>query len=868
MTPSDRELSPAAHLLGVAGELVLLVLATLSAWPFGGADPFWEYVLTATIALLGSLWAAHAFVTRRFQFQPDVVSVSLAGFVLLSAFQLIPLPIGAVRVLSPSRAELHAKLVPTQIERLPGEPETPPGPTFIPLSVDQYATRTFAARVLGVFVVYTAARNWLAGRTAFRRLAWVVLGNGVLLAVFALGQFLSSKDTTMYGSVDVGVRPYGPFICRNHYPDYLALCIGLAAGLMAVSSTDTKKKERKTEVVPESMWDWVFDLITTPVQVLERPVAVAAALAVGLMVVSIPFSLSRGGLVSLIGAIVFTWILGRWLAKSGSGTSGWAITLVVVVIVITLFGLGIEPLQRRFGANLFERNTDNRTAIWMAGLRQLPGYWLVGSGNGSFMRVEPLGRVENPGPIVHENAHNEYVEAIVEGGVGRSILTLMLVIGVLIRVARGYHRAYGRSSGGLLLGAWFGLSMLALHAVTDFAIHVPAIAILAAVVCGYAMALSSEDGHMSVPVKRRIKKSDSPPPVTPVPSPEQKRRVGVRSSGSLMFAILIPLVGLIITLDARSRWRADDIRVAADRVRASSTSDRFDKRVTYQTRRREVTPGDPAAWFDLAQAHLDAAVEARGTAPSFPTASVQAHIQPALYALRTARYLCPTYPAVHARLGLYASHFLQAEPSMKYLERARGLLPTDPEIWYACGVEALNAGDRATAESNWQRALELAPNNPRLLRSILKSSAGLSPSSLRQRVLTDDPWVMLEAANILFPDRENQAEERKPFLRRALAQVPVLSNPTITQLRAVAIVSAELGDLAPATTLWKRAAERSPNDLTIHSEAAVWFESQELYAEAIPFLQWLQGNPGTSTTISDRLEAAQHGVKLQERIRR
>jgi hypothetical protein len=134
--------------------------------------------------------------------------------------------------------------------------------------------------------------------------------------------------------------------------------------------------------------------------------------------------------------------------------------------------------------------------------------------------------------------------------------------------------------------------------------------------------------------------------------------------------------------------------------------------------------------------------------------------------------------------------------------------------------------------------------------------------------LTDDPWVMLEAANILFPDRENQAEERKPFLRRALAQVPVLSNPTITQLRAVAIVSAELGDLAPATTLWKRAAERSPNDLTIHSEAAVWFESQELYAEAIPFLQWLQGNPGTSTTISDRLEAAQHGVKLQERIRR
>jgi O-antigen ligase len=879
---------------------VLLALATLSAWPFGGADYFWEYVLAAVVALLAGLWAAHAVVTRRFRFQPDLVSVGLAGMVLVSVLQLVPLPLGVVRVLAPGRAALHDALVPARPELLPGEPDAATvGAAFVPISLDPYATRGFAARVLAVFVVYAAARNWLGGRAAFRRLAWAGLANGVALAAFALGQFFSSRGTVMFWTVDVGVRPFGSFVCRNHYPDFVALCLGLAVGLILspTGKDPEKKKEPKPgDVPPEAFWDRVVDLITSPLTLLEKPAAVAAALAAGLMLVSIPFSLSRGGLLALIGAGAAAWVLGRWRTKAGDGVVGWALTVVVAVTAAVFLWQGTDPLQQRFSETLTARNADDRTAIWVAAGRQLPGFWLTGAGGGTFPRVEPLGRTDDPGNVVHDHAHNEYVEAAVEGGVVRLGLTLGLVGWLLVRVGAGYRKLREKAPGGLLLGAWFGLLMLALHAATDFAVHVPAVSLLAAVVSGYAVAVSSDHERDVVrrKVRRRRRKAEDPtapaagqdnhptPPwggevAQPLPLPSPERTGDGGRSGrphsprpvALAFAVLLPVVCLLITLDARARSRGDDIRVAADRVRRSDAADRFDKRVAYLERRAAVVPGDPAAWVDLAQAHLDSAVTARGSADQFPPAVVERHIAPALRALRTARDLCPAYPAVHARLGLYAAHFARSEPPRTHLERAKRLLPNDAEVRYACGVEALRAGDPVAAEVDWQRALELAPNNDPLLKAILKAAAGLSPAALRERVLPDDPWVMTAAADQLFPHRELQAAERRPFLLRAAAAV-ALPTPTLLQMRGAAAACGELDRLDTATAMWKAAAKEpaNANDAAFHAYAAQWFEEHELYEQALEHLRWLANRPGQGRLMADRLRAAEHGAKLAKALRR
>lgn len=830
-----------------------MILATISAWPFGCAGTGWEYIAAVTVAVLAGLWAAHAIVTRRFRFRPDLVSGCLAGFILLSVFQLVPLPVGLVRLIAPARAELHTSLVPAQMERLPGEPSAVSRSNFIPLSVDPFATRTFAAKVLAVFVVYAAARNWLANRAAFRRLAWVALANGVALATLALAQFFSSARHLMYWTFDNGVVGYGPFVCRNHFPDFLAPCVGLAVGLM-LTRDEKREKERKKlqETSPDpTVLDQVIDLVTAPVVLLEQPKVLATALAVGFMLVSIPFSLSRGGLLAMMGAIIFTWVLARWRNSTAGGATGWALTLATAVVLAVLLWKGTTPIQERFESTFSDRNADDRTPLWKAGAKQWLGFWLAGSGSGTFQWVEPLGRTtESPG-VVYDHAHNEFLEAVVEGGLIRFGLTIVLVGGVLWGVARGYRKLRERSTGGLLLGAWFGLAMLALHAVTDFAIHVPAIALLTAVVAGYAYGIATDTDYST---QRRRK--DSPRPI-----PSQSKEDN--SVAPWLFPALLTITAVFAAVDARARYRTERLLVAAQRVEVSDSAERFEKRIDYLTQRTRVSPTSSTVWYELAQAHSDAAAAAR-TSDGFPTETVERHILPALRALRTARNLCPLEPRIHARLGVYASFFAESEPPLTHLERAKRLLPSDGDIWFACGAAALRGGDVAAATTNWRRALEL---NPATLKAIVRSAAGFPPEQLRDTVLPDDPAVMVAAADELFPGRARTGDERHPFLARALAAVE-RRNLTLGELNAVAAAGDELDQPTEVKRMWDRAVKENPDDQPIRTAAAGWYERQEFYPEAVAELEWLVRQAADSRDLSDRLRAARHGAKLQQILTR
>ena len=848
MSDPTRDRTPAARYLRAGGEAVLLVLATLAAWPFAAADPVWEAATGGAVALLAVLWAAHAAVTRRARVKPDLVSGCLAGLVLLAVIQLVPLPLGLVNVISSARAEWHTAFVPAQLERLPDEPAAAARTEFVPLSADPFATRTFAARVLAVLVVYAAARNWLVSKAASRRLAWAALANGVALAVYALGQSAAGGAKTVLGTIDVR-GAFGPFVCRNHYPDYIALCAGLAVGLLFAPPADNKPEVE--DGPPGGLWDQLFDLVTAPLQLFDRPAAVAVALAVGLMLVSVPFSLSRGGMAAVAGAGAAAVLLARWKA-AGGGAVGWTAVLAAAVAAAVLLWAGTGPIQKRFANSLSGQTPDDRTPLWAAAARCLPGVWPLGGGAGAFRRVEPLGRTDQSPPLLFDHAHNEFLEALVEGGVLRLGLTLVLVGGVLVVVARGYRKLRARSSGGLLLGVWFGLAALALHAGVDFGIHMPAVAVLAAAVAGYAVAVSSDPEF--TPVKRRIRRDDPPPPTAEKPA----------SGGAVAFVVLLAVVAVLVALDARARSRADWLRLDADRARRSDAADRLGRAVAYQQQRTRVTPGDPIAWLDLARAHLDAASPARSADDQFPEAVLQAHVRPALRALRTARELCPLVPEVHARLALYAGNFATADPPRVYAERAKRLLPSDPVLHYACGLEAAREHDWAAAAADWKRAIELSPNT---LKAILSAAREFPPDRLREQLLPDDPAVMVAAADALFPDRKLNADARRPFLLQALAAA---GRPDLTAKQAEAISKAgdELDQPDTVAWMWGATVAARPNDPAVRKAAADWYEEQELYDRLVPELLWLRDNAPGERGLTDRLRAAEHGRRLQEILHR
>jgi tetratricopeptide (TPR) repeat protein len=308
-----------------------------------------------------------------------------------------------------------------------------------------------------------------------------------------------------------------------------------------------------------------------------------------------------------------------------------------------------------------------------------------------------------------------------------------------------------------------------------------------------------------------------------------------------------------VSVDRRPRRqaRADDLRLAAEATADPVT------RIEWQTRRARVAPTDPTAWNDLAQAHLTAATRERGKS-GYSAETVTRHLIPALSALRTARGLCPLHPDAQFALGLHARRFDRGEPPVVHFRRASRLLPTDPDVWYARGVEELASGDRTAAEDCWRRSLELGP---KWWKAILTASSGLSAETLRDRVLGDDPTVLMLAAG------ERPPGERRVFVEGAARAVD-RSGLRPAQLTAAAEACDELDRIPEAARMWARATAERPNSGEVRDAAARWFERLELYAEAVPHLEWLTERSPLDAALRDRLAAARHGAELKRKIGR
>lgn len=837
--PPETE-SPAARQLRLAGEAVLLLLALAPAWPFASVQPKWEFAVAVAVAVLLALWAAHAVVTRRFQFRADVVSVSLAGLVVWSMLQLIPFPLGVIGAISPGAAAVHETFRPEVSETLPGEGVGTPRSSYLPLSVEPEATRTFALRVTAVLLVYAAARNWLACPAAFRRLAWAATANGLALSVLALAQFFSSPRDTAFWSIPVRGEVYGPFVNRNHFPDFVAGCLGLGVGLMLSLRTEPKGGYRPTSGGGEPL----VDRLLAPFKYLDQPWPLAAAGAVAVMATGILFSLSRGGVLAAAVAGVGCAVMAR---RRTGGAGGWVIGLTLALAVGLAGWFGWGPVRARLATLFAGREADDRSGMWRDAVRAADGFWATGSGSGTFLRIESLGRREGLSNFSNDHAHNEYLEAVIEGGIARAALTLLLVCGVLFVVGRGFLRQRGRPGSTLLLGAWFGLAALAAHALTDFGIHLPAVAVFAAILAGYAMNASGESPRVRVKVRVRVRQEATPAPPT-VPEPAANPPVPTGGFAAVAGAVVVAVAGLAVALDAWTRFRSESLLAGAEAFRLSAVPDRHAGRVAYLAARTRLRPNDSGVWLDLAQAHLDA--------------GSPADILEALPALRTARDRCPLYPEVQFRLGLVARSFEQSDPPLAYFEGAKRLLVMDADVWYACGVEQLRTGDEAGAWESFRQSLALS--GQRLKPIIAEAGRRLPPDRLAV-VLLDSPETLLAAANQLYPDPTTHATARKPLLERtALAKDRPSRTPE--PLIAAARALGDLGRLDEAEATWRKAVALVPERAEIRDAFAHWLEDEERYAAAVTELEWLAERRPGDTNLRDRLMVARHAAKLRAEI--
>jgi O-antigen ligase len=880
LTPTDEP--PAARLLRTAGEFLLVAIATLSVWPFGSVEARDVSHLAFAVLALAAAWAAHAVVTREFRFRPDAGSVGLAGIVLVAAVQLVPLPEPVVAVLSPLRAEWHRTFLPAALEQLPGEAEAVPRPTSLTLTVNPSTTRAFLADALAVLIVYSAARNWLAGPAALRRLAWAAALTGIPLAAVALGQVTSSPRGVIYWTYPVpSGAAFGPFPNRNHYSDYLCLCLGLAGGLLLPFVAPVKSKPLAVPRRPDMPYaaeepGW-FKLITDPV-------ALGLTAAVVLMAVSVPVSQSRGGTASALAAGGAAWAL-AW-AVGGKSPVRFVGAAGVAGVVTVAAWVGGPALMERFGTTDARAELDNRTPIWRDGLRLVPGTWLTGTGADTFQWTEPTVRTQPDPFVLFDSVHNEYLEALTDGGVVRLAATLVLVGGVLWGVGRGYRRHRENPTGPLLLGAWYGLAALAIHSVADFGVRIPAVGVLAAAVAGAAMGAADWTPPAGKKARSRSRRGPSARPVpaaaavTAPPPPPEPAGWAVRGPVAVAAAAGVVLAAAAVAADARNRavtgWYRSAARVLTDR------DEQPEFVVPYEAARAAARPTDTQAQSDLAEANFGAAVQAAAVAgqvvagaagyaemaTAFPPAVAERFAVPGLRAARDARTACPLNTRAHQALGTYGEAFARSEPAVAHFGRAKRLLSVDPYIWYKIGLDAYDRGDFPEAWPNWRGSL--ARGTAFQAAILTRARAKLPPAELRDNVLPDDPAAVLAAAAFLYPHRERQAADRRPFAEKAaaLADKPGL---TVPQLRAAVEAEIELGNEGREAAAWARLLKAAPANREARADFTSWTADRlmaaERYADALPQLEALAGLRPGDGNVRFRVTAAKHGIDLAAELK-
>ena len=779
-TPAD---SPTARTLRAVAEFLLLFLVALSPWAFGCTEPFYTFLLFAGLGLVALVWAAHAVASGRFDYQPDIPSACLLGLVLVNVAQLVPLPEGVARVLSPTAAEWHQSLRPALSEALPGE-EQSPRPTWVKLSVDPAATQFFLVHTLAAFVAYAVARNLLASKHAFRRLAWVAVVNGVLLGLLAVGQTAGGTRSLLYGKFPAPNVVFGPFVNKNHYPYYVHLCAGLGLGLLLAAARKLNGGYRDELGGGGFRLDW-----------LRSPRLVGLLAAVGFMLATVPFSLSRGGLAAGLVAGAVLVLAGR---RHGVGLGKLAAAMAAVVVLLaTAFGLG--PVEER----LSSLGSENRSVRWRMFYPAAERFWLAGTGGGTLPRAEQAFRTDQLGQLVVNAANNELLEALVEGGVVRMLLTAALAAAVVWITLSGAKRLRRRSAGPMLLGTAFGLVAVAAQSLVDFGMHIPAVALLAAVVAGYAVAASSE-----------------PKPLV------------LSGAAAYTAAALLAVVGALFPLSAWRAYQVDRLKFAAARTDPETAT-------KYLEAAARLWPTDAETWNQLAAAHVAAGREAEG-----------------VKAARTARDLCPLVGPAHVRLGAFAHVFEKTEPPATHFDRAKRVAGFDADVWYFSGSAALERGERGAAWADWHESLKRSPARLRVI--VNRSAPHLTPDEVFKHVLPDDPEVWVAAGEFATGDA------KAAWLRAADARWK--SSPPEREPAWVAWGTAREGLGEDAADVWRRGAERFAGSVVLRDRFAARLEADERYEDAIKELEELTRREPSKPAYRDRLDAVKHALKLRKEI--
>jgi O-antigen ligase len=440
--------------------LIVCLAIILSALAYGMVH-YWALAVffIGGVSIL-VLWLIDSWNLGSFRLSRNVLQLPLIAMFLLGVFQLLPL-------------------------RHPEDVGTHSIPLVSSLSFDPYSTRFILVQIAALLIYFAAVLVFTDTPKRLRLLVRTITIFGFFLAIFGLTQSFTSPDKVYWIREMPQSQAFGPFINRHHFAGYMELALALPLGLVFTGSVEREKK-----------FIYLF--------------------AAGLMAVALIMTNSRGGLISLLAELLFlvaTMGLRRRhkhkkreseedtpRIKSAAAKAGLALALVVALFGgVVLLG-GEEALTRMVGSVNTDDPTTGRAHFWSVTVDIIRNHPWVGTGLGAF-GVVYTGYDSRNGMYRLEQAHNDYLQVLSDGGIAGALIGLFFVVS-LFRM--GFARRESRDDfrRGVATGALAGCFAVLIHSFFDFTLHTPANALLFLVLA----ALATMNGRVEDVQSRRQKR--------------------------------------------------------------------------------------------------------------------------------------------------------------------------------------------------------------------------------------------------------------------------------------------------------------------------------------------------------------------------
>ncbi len=409
------------------------------------------------------------------------VYIPMLIFIMIICLQLVPLPSGFVKMVSPNTWELKQTL----LSGVAGNSAS----DWMTLTFYSQATRHDLLMVLVVVMVFFVVVNVYRTAPQIKRLLLVISFVGAIVALLAMAQGLFGNGKIFWHVVTgETILRSGPFVNHGHFGQYINLSIGAALALLLVKLYEAVCHEKNEQQVAKPAADVnradqrsfmsckVIKRLTKPTMHLIWGLSVMIVLSL----VTLCLSLTRGGMVSMLVAGVFTTIM--MVRNRRYSFEVLAMVLLAMVAFVCILYTGFDAVYDRLVTLGELKNYDSRLGLVNSLTPVIRKFGIFGIGLGAHAMVYPMWDLTNTGKFVG-HAENEYVQVFAETG----LVGLLMVVLVVIITWRHYFRCVGHERLPICmaaLGLGYGLLAVMVHSACDFGLHLPAISCLVAIFCG------------------------------------------------------------------------------------------------------------------------------------------------------------------------------------------------------------------------------------------------------------------------------------------------------------------------------------------------------------------------------------------------